>query len=64
MSRPNITDHTIDGLSFARACVRDQQVASHTRKDHSWDDRYRAALSAIDYLVEAHAKSTKVERKR
>lgn len=59
MSRPNVTDAVIDGLAFARACVLDQRVASHNRKDHSWDKRYAAALEAIDAIVSAHKKSTK-----
>lgn len=47
MSRPNVTDEIVDGLGFARACVLDQRVASHNRKDHSWDKRYEAALTAM-----------------
>lgn len=59
MSRPNVTDEIIDGLDFARACVLDQRAASHTRKDHNWDKRYTAALSAIDSIVNAHKRATK-----
>jgi hypothetical protein len=65
VSRPNITDAIIDGLAFARACVLDQRVASHKREDgsgqgdHSWDDRYAAALAAIDFIVGAHKKAAK-----
>lgn len=59
MSRPNITDDVIDGLGFARACVLDQRVASHSRKDHGWDKRYAAALEAIDFIVSAHKRSAK-----
>lgn len=59
MSRPNITDDIIDGLAFARACVLDQRVASHKRKDHSWDKRYAAALAAIDAIAAAHKKASK-----
>lgn len=59
MSRPNVTDAVIDGLAFARACVLDQRVASHNRKDHSWDKRYTAALEAIDVIVSAHKKAAK-----
>ena len=59
MSRPNVTDDVVDGLGFARACVLDQRVASHTRKDHSWDKRYDAALAAIDGIVNAHKRSAK-----
>lgn len=54
MSRPHVTDDIVDGLNFARACVLDQRVASHSRKDHSWDQRYVTALDAIDFIVAAH----------
>jgi hypothetical protein len=57
VSRPNITDEVIYGLSFAQACVLDQRAASHDRKDHSWDDRYDAALAAIDFIVSAHKRT-------
>lgn len=57
MSRPNVTDDTIAGLSFARACVLDQRTASHSRGDHHWDKRYDEALSAIDSLIRAHERS-------
>ena len=63
MSRPNITDKIVDGLGFARACVLDQRVASHNRKDHSWDDRYTAALDALDFIVTAHKRATKTATK-
>ena len=59
MSRQNITDEIIDGLGFARACVLDQRVASHNRKDHGWDKRYAAALAAIDAIVSAHKRAAK-----
>lgn len=59
MSRPNVTDEVVDGLAFARACVLDQRVASHGRKDHSWDKRYEAALAAIDFLTNAHKRAAK-----
>lgn len=59
VSRPNVTDDIIDGLGFARACVLDQRVASHKRKDHSWDKRYSEALAAIDAIVAAHTRATK-----
>ena len=59
MSRPNVTDNVVDGLAFARACVLDQRVASHGRKDHSWDKRYEAALAAIDFIVNAHKRAAK-----
>jgi|APFre7841882630_1041343.scaffolds.fasta_scaffold421206_2 hypothetical protein len=59
MSRPLITDDIVDGLSFARACVLDQRVASHNRKDHSWDERYDAALTAINAIVGAHTRAAK-----
>lgn len=59
MSRPNVTDDIIKGLAFARACVLDQRVASHQRKDHSWDDHYNEALAAIDVLMRAHKKAAK-----
>ena len=59
MSRPNVTDDVVDGLGFARACVLDQRVASHKRKDHSWDKRYDVALAALDTIVDAHTRSTK-----
>jgi len=61
VSRPNITDEIVDGLGFARACVLDQRVASHKRKDHSWDARYSAALAAIDAITSAHKRSAKKE---
>ena len=64
MSRPNVTDKIVDGLGFARACVLDQRVASHNRKDHSWDDRYTAALAALDTIVNAHKRSMKKTSKR
>ncbi len=64
MSRPNITDALVDGLEFARACVVDQRVSSHSRKDHSWDDRYRAALEAIDTIVRGHKRSEKKVAKK
>lgn len=59
MSRPNVTDEIVDGLDFARACVLDQRVSSHMRKDHSWDDRYTAALIAIDSITGAHKRAAK-----
>ena len=59
MSRPNVTDAVVDGLGFARACVLDQRVASHKRKDRSWDERYDAALVAIDFVVVAHTRAAK-----
>lgn len=59
MSRPNITDDIVEGLAFARACVLDQRVASHNRKDHNWDKRYSAALSAIDLIVGSHKRAAK-----
>lgn len=61
MSRPNVTDKTVDGLSFARACVLDQRSSSHKREDHSWDDRYRDALEALDEIIRAHQKSEKAK---
>ena len=64
MSRPNVTDKIVDGLGFARACVLDQRVASHNRKDHSWNDRYTAALDALDAIVNAHKRSMKKTSKR
>ena len=33
VSRPNVTDEVVTGLAFARACVLDQQAASHA---HCW----------------------------
>ena len=63
MSRPNVTDKIVDGLGFARACVLDQRVASHKRKDHSWDDRYTAALDALDAITTAHAKAGEKSKK-
>jgi hypothetical protein len=59
MSRPNVTDDIVDGLGFARACVLDQRVASHNRKDHSWDKRYDVALASIDAIVGAHTRAAK-----
>jgi len=59
MSRPNVTDDVINGLAFARACVLDQRVASHSRKDHSWDKHYEAALAAIDFITNAHKRAAK-----
>ena len=64
MSRPNVTDTIVDGLGFARACVLDQRAASHNRKDHSWDNRYTAALAAIDFIVNAHKRAAKVTAKK
>ena len=64
MSRPNITDEIVDGLGFARACVLDQRVASHSRGDHGWDKRYQAALAAIDVIVRAHEKAAKKTTKK
>ncbi len=64
MSRPNVTDETIDGLGFARACVLDQRVASHNRGDHGWDKRYASALAAIDEITNAHKKSTKMTSRK
>lgn len=58
MSRPNVTDEIVDGLSFARACVLDQRVASHNRGDRGWDKRYASALTAIDTITNAHKKAT------
>lgn len=57
MSRPNVTDEIVDGLNFARACVLDQRAASLSRGDKSWNERYTAALDAIDAIVNAHKKS-------
>lgn len=57
-----MTDTTIDGIAFARACVLDQRSASHARNDHSWDDRYRAALDALDGIVSAHKKAAKAKK--
>lgn len=62
MSRPNITDEIIDGLGFARACVLDQRASSHSRKDHSWDTRYQAALDALDTITRNHQKAAKKAR--
>ena len=62
MSRPNVTDEVVTGLTFARACVLDQQAASHARKDHSWDDRYAEALVALDLIVGGHELSKKSAR--
>lgn len=59
MSRPLVTDEVIAGLDFARACVLDQRVASHNRKDRSWDARYEAALAALDGIKRAHALAAK-----
>lgn len=59
MSRPNITDEIVDDLGFARACILDQRLLSHERKDHHWDKRYAAALAAIDFIVGAHKKTAK-----
>lgn len=64
MSRPNVTDEVVDGLEFARACVLDQRSSSHKRKDYNWDDRYRAALEAIDFVVGAHKKAAKQSAKK
>jgi hypothetical protein len=62
VSRPNVTDAVVTGLIFARACVLDQQAASHSRKDHSWDDRYAGALVALDLIVTGHERSKKSTR--
>lgn len=59
MSRPNVTDDVVGGLVFARACVIDQRSSSHNRKDHGWDKRYDAALTAIDFIIGAHKRSAK-----
>jgi hypothetical protein len=64
MSRPDVNDDVVDGLGFARACVLDQRVASHARKDRSWDRRYEAALAAIDVIVVAHIRAAKKKEKR
>jgi hypothetical protein len=64
MSRPNVTDEIVDGLSFARACVLDQRAASHARKDHHWDKRYTAALDAIDTIATAHKRASKKASKK
>jgi hypothetical protein len=53
-----------DGLDFARACVLDQRAAAHQRKDHSWDDRYAAALEALDFIRRAHNQSAKKTARR
>lgn len=63
MSRPNVTDDVVDGLSFACACVLDQRTASHARKDHTWDKRYEAGLAAIDFITSAHKRAAKKGRK-
>lgn len=57
MSRPTVTDQTVAGLLFARACVLDQREASHARGDSTWDERYEAALDAIYEIVQWHEKS-------
>jgi hypothetical protein len=59
MSRPHITDEIVTGLSFARACILDQQAASHKRGDYSYDKRYRESLGAIALIIAAHKRSTK-----
>ena len=59
MSRPNITDEVVAGLSFARACVLDQRTASRNRGDHSWDLRYAEALAALDLIAAGHKRATK-----
>jgi hypothetical protein len=59
VSRPNVTDEVVAGLGFARACVLDQRVASHDRKDRSWDKQYTAALGAIDFIAGAHERAAK-----
>lgn len=63
MSRPHVTDEIIDGLDFARACVLDQRAASHARKESRWDERYTAALHALDVIVLAHKRAAKRETK-
>jgi len=64
LSRPNITDLTVDGLAFARACVLDQRNASHASKNYSWDERYRAALEALDMILNSHKKAAKKAGKK
>jgi hypothetical protein len=59
VSRPNVTDEIVDGLDFARACVLDQRVSSHLRKDHTWDKRYTAALAAIDFITIDHKRAAR-----
>jgi len=59
MSRVTVTDDLVDGLDFARACVLDQRVSSHARRDHSWNKRYQKALDSIAMIVAAHRKAEK-----
>jgi|EndMetStandDraft_4_1072995.scaffolds.fasta_scaffold00240_29 hypothetical protein len=59
MSRPNVTDSIVEGLRFARACVLDQQAASHGREDRTWDERYAPALAAIDVIIINHERALK-----
>ena len=73
MSRPNNTSEVarviidaevVDGLAFASACVLDQRVASHKRKDHSWDKRYAKALDAVAGIIAAHKRLVKQATKK
>jgi DUF971 family protein len=58
-SRPNVTAEVVTGLTFARACVLDQQSASHSRGDYSWDYCYTEALAALDHIVACYERSMK-----
>jgi hypothetical protein len=64
MSRPLVTDSIVEGLGFARACVLDQRFASHHRGQHHWDERYAAALAAIDFLVGGHTRAAKAKKRK
>lgn len=57
MSRPNVTDSVVGGLSIAQTCVLDQRRASHDRGDHSWNSRYAEALAALDLLIGGHTQA-------
>lgn len=59
MSRPNVTDVTVEALQFARACVLDQRANSRVHGDLSWEARYKGALDAIDGIVNAHGKAAR-----
>lgn len=64
MSRPNVTDEVIEGLSFACACVLDRRAASHLRQDYRWDERYALALAAINAIVDAHKRAVKTKTRK
>ena len=64
MSRPLVTDQDIANLAFARACILDQQDASHALGHRQYDAAYSGALSAIALITLGHKRSKRDRKSR